>query len=113
MKLFGSKTEKEFREELLLSNKALQNAGSKLHKILEAEGHATKNACVLHWTSGQLEDFYTVIINGSYLVNIEIKKHDVSVPAMVERVELKTYKHKLSKMNQIRLAVAIDLARSV
>lgn len=110
MKLIGSKMESDFREELLRSNDALQDPDSKLRKVLEAEGHDTKNAYVLHWTPEQLEDLYTVLIGGSYLVDVEIDKYDNSKPPIVETNELKSYLHGLSKMNQVRLAVAQDLA---
>lgn len=102
--------EGDFRKELLQSNDALQVQDSKLRKTLEAEGHDTKNAYVLHWTPEQLEDLYTVLIGGSYLVDVEIDKYDNSKPPTVERNELKAYLHGLSKMNQVRLAVAQDLA---
>lgn len=110
MKLIGSKMESDFREELLRSNEALQDPDSKLRKALEAEGHDTKIAYVLHWTPEQLEDLYSVLIGGSYLVDVEIDKYDNSKPPKLERNELKFYLHGLSKMNQVRLAVAQDLA---
>ena len=110
MKLIGSKMEDGFREELLRSNDVLQCSDSKLRKALVAEGHETKNAYVLHWTAEQLEDLYTVLIGGSYLVDVEIDKYDNSKPPIVERHELKPYMNGLSKMNQVRLAVAQDLA---
>ena len=109
MKLIGSKMESDFRDELLSSNNALQDSGSKLRQALTAAGHETKNAYVLHWTPEQLEDLYTVLIDGSYLVYVEIDKYDNSQP-LLERNELKPYMHGLSKMNQVRLAVAQDLA---
>jgi hypothetical protein len=102
--------ERDFREVLLRSNDALQDSSSKLRMALASEGHDTKNAYVLHWIPEQLEDLYTVLIGGSYLVNVEIDKYDDSKPPIIERNELKTYLHGLSKMNQVRLAVAKDLA---
>lgn len=111
MRLIGSKMESEFREELLRSNDLLQDPESKLRKALASEGHDTKKAYVLHWTPEQLEDLYTVLIGGSYLVDVEIDKYDNSKPPIiVERNELKPYLHGLSKMNQVKLAVAKDLA---
>lgn len=110
MKLVGSKMESDFREELLRSNDALQVSDSKLRKVLEAHGHDTKNAYVLHWIPEQLEDLYTVLVSGTYLVDVEINKYDSSKPPVVEKNELKSYLHGLSKMNQVRLAVAQDLA---
>lgn len=104
--------ESEFREELLRSNEALQDPDSKLRLALEADGHETINAYVLHWIPEQLEDLYIVLIGGSYLVEVEIDKYDISKAPILERNEIKPYLHGLSKMNQVRLAVAQDLACS-
>ena len=110
MKLIGSKMESDFREELLQSNNAIQDSGAKLRNALEAKGHDTKNAFVLHSIPEQLEDLYTVLIDGTYLVDVEIDKYESSKPPIVVRKELKPYLHGLSKMNQVRLAVAQELA---
>jgi hypothetical protein len=110
MKLIGSRMEIDFREELLRSNDTLQEPDSKLRKALADQGHDTRNAYVLHWIPEQLEDVYTVLIGGSYLVDVEIAKYSNSKPPIVERSELKFYLKGLSKMNQVRLAVAKDLA---
>lgn len=112
MKLIGSKMESEFREELIRSNEALQAHDSKLRMALESEGHDSKNSYVLHWISEQLEDLYTVLVGGSYIVNVEIDKYEGSKRPIVLRNELKPYLHGLSRMNQVRLAVAQDLACS-
>lgn len=102
--------EGDFREELKRSNSALQGTDSKLRHILIAEGHETENTYVLNWMPEQLEDIYTVLIGGSYLVHVEIDKYDSAKSPIVERVELESYLHGLSKINQIRLAVARELA---
>ncbi|AOS95839.1 hypothetical protein AUP74_00368 [Microbulbifer aggregans] len=110
MKLIGSKMESDFRDELTRSNDALQDSGSMLRKALEAGGHEPKNAYILHWVPEQCEGLYTVLIGGSYIVKVEVDKCDKSKPPIVERSELKSYLNGLSKMNQVRLAVAQDLA---
>lgn len=109
MKLIGSKMENGFREELLRSNCALQDSKSTLRQVLEFNGYETKNAYVLHWTPEQLEDLYTVLINGSYLVHFEIDKFDKIKLPIVEKTEIKTYLHGLSKMHKVKLAVAQEL----
>jgi len=111
MKLVGSKAEKEFSEELIKSNKLLQDPRSLLRKVLENEGINTLNAYVLHYIYEQFEDLYVVLIDGEYLVEVEIDRVDSAVLPIVERRELKTYLHQLSKVNQIRLAVAQELVR--
>lgn len=112
MKLIGSKMESDFREELSRSNEALQARDSKLRMALESEGHDSINSYVLHWIPEQLEDLYTVLVGGSYIVDVEIDKYDCSKSPTVQRHELKPYMHGLSKMNQVKLAVAQDLACS-
>lgn len=102
--------ESDFREELLRSREALQSPDSKLRQALEGEGHNPGMAIILHAIPEQLEDLYTVLVDGSYLVEVEIDKYDLSKPPIVERKELKPYLHGLSKSNQVRLAVAQDLA---
>jgi len=113
VKLIGNKTEKDFRAELVRSNKGLRESESKLRKALESEGHDVSNAYVLHCTPDQLEDIYVVLIEGSFLVSIEIDRFDNSKSPIFERIELKDYLHGLSKTDQIRLAVAQDLAAVV
>ena len=110
MKLIGSKMESDFREELIRSNQALQAHDSKLRMALESKGYDIKNSYVLHWTPEQLEDKYTVLVGGAYIVDVEIDKYDGSKNPLIEQNELKPYMHGLSKMNQVRLAVAQDLA---
>lgn len=110
MKLIGSKMESDFREVLLRSNSALQDPNSRLRQVLELNGHETKNAFVLHWTPEQLEELYTVLIDGLYLVSVEIDKFDKFKSPTIERFELKLYLHGLSKVNQVQLAVAQELA---
>ena len=89
MKLIGSEMKSDFREELLRSNDALQDPDSKLTQALQAEGHETKNAFVLHWTPEQLEDLYKVLIGGSYLVVVEIDKYDSSKAPILKKNYIK------------------------
>ncbi len=51
-----------------------------------------------------------VLINGVYLVSVELDRINPDTPPIYERIELKEYKQGLSKMNQVRLLVAQDLA---
>ena len=110
MQLIGSKMEQDFREELVGSQAALQNPDSSLHQVLESHGYSTCRAYVLHWTPDQLEDIYIVLVDGSVLVSIEIDKLEQAGFPKVEEMDLKTYVRSLSRMNQVRLAVAQDLA---
>ena len=110
VRLIGSKMEEDFREELVYSNAALQNPDSRLHQVLESHGYSTSRAYVLHWTPEQLEDIYVVLIDASVLVSVEIDKFEGACLPEVDEMELKDYVRGLSRMNQVRLAVAQDLA---
>ncbi len=102
----------EFREELRGSYDFYfsENSTSRLKDVIESAGHSTKTAYVLHWTPDQGEDIYTVLIDGSYLVITEIDRKNESLSSTVEREEIKEYLLGLSRMNQVRLIVAQELA---
>ena len=109
IRLIGSKTEDECRDELMRLNEVLQKPEFGLKKALEAAGHETKHACVLQCIPEQGEYFHTILIDRSYLIEIEIDKYDSLQLPLLDKIELKSYQHGLSKINQIRLAVAMDL----
>jgi hypothetical protein len=111
LKLIGSKMEHDFRQELIRSNVGLNKQKSNLGKTLEKEGFNILNAFVLHWTAEQLEDIFVVFVDGSFLISVEIDKYDSSKKLIIERIDLNDYLHGLSKMNQVRLAVALDLVK--
>ena len=108
MKLIGSKMEEDFRQELMKSHELFKSP-SRLRDALESQGHPTSNAYVLHWTPDQGEDIYEVLIDGAYLVSVELDRVNPDSTPEYERTELKDYKHGLSRMNQVRLLVAQDL----
>jgi hypothetical protein len=109
MKLVGSKMESDFRKELLSSNRTL-NSDSSLKSCLNSQGHSTEKAYVLHLIPEQTEDIYLVLIDGAYLVNIEIGRIKKDIQPVPKFIELTEYMHGLSKVNQIRLLVAQELA---
>lgn len=111
MKLIGSKTEEEFREQLKESFFRLFHSDEK-HKLLDALVQSysqVKTAYILHWIPEQGEDLYTVLINNNIISYVEIEKEGVNAP-IVHSIELSEYKKGLKKNDQIRLAVALDLA---
>lgn len=101
--------ENDFREELVKSRESFSSP-SRLKEVLEFNGHSTKNACVLHWTPDQGEDIYVVLIDGAYLVSVELDRTDQNTPPILERIELKNYLVGLSRMHQVKLLVAQNLA---
>lgn len=112
MKLISSKMEKGYRAELIRSNEGLNSPESKLGAALKISGYNTNNAYVLHWTPEQLEDIYTVLIDGILLLSVETDKFDSSKSPIFEKIELSDYKHGLSRTNQVQLAVAQELVNA-
>lgn len=104
--------ESDFRDKLIASNKYHFSGDSRLKSVLESNGHRTENAYVLHWTPDQGEDLYTILIDGEYLVTTELDRCDLSVTPIVERSEIKGYIKGLSRMYQVQLAVAKELANA-
>ena len=111
MRLKGTKIENEFRSELLLSKQAIfeRDENVELLQILKDEYPLLMSAYILHWTPDQSEDIYVVLVNKDNLLCIEIAREEDS-PPLVERMDLSRYSNGLSKINQIRLAVAQELA---
>lgn len=104
--------ESDFRSELIKSNEGLNDSGSVLHQVLVNAGYSTNHAYVLHWTPDQTEDVYVVLIGGSFLLSVEIDKFNKQAKPIVDRQEIKSYLHGLSRMHQVQLAVALDLANT-
>ncbi len=104
--------EQDFRAELIKSNESVNLQDSKLGKALETKGYKTANAYVLHWTPEQLENIYIVLVEGAILVRVEINKFDNTSSPTFENLSIKEYKHGLSRVNQVRLAVAEELANA-
>jgi hypothetical protein len=112
MKLIGSKMENDFREELVHSHEYhfSEDSDSKLKELLIKKELPVKNAYILSWTPDQTEDIYVVLINGETLVSAEIDRHDLSNPPIFEKLEINEYMRGLSRMYQVKLLVAKDLA---
>ncbi|MFC4323307.1 hypothetical protein [Litchfieldia salsa] len=66
---------------------------------------------IIDWIPGQGEDFYTILINTDRIVKVEVERESKSVVQVDDPITLIEYKKGLSKINQIKLAVAIDLAQ--
>ncbi|RJE73242.1 hypothetical protein BGP78_19215 [Pseudoalteromonas sp. MSK9-3] len=110
MKLIGSRVENEFRAELEESNRSLLSE-SKLSLVLMSKSYSVENAYVLNWIPEQYEDIYLVIIDGSYLISVELDRQDSTTAPIIEKRELADYRRGLSRMKQIQLMVALDLAK--
>ena len=114
MKLIGSKTENDFRKEVLASQEYhFSNVPkSTLKAVLDENGYPTDNAYGLHWTPDQTEGLFTVLIDGAYLLDVNIEKFDANVNPKIERQELESYAEGLSRMNQIRFLIAQELSNA-
>lgn len=109
MKLIGSKTEHDHMVQLKKSNYSLFNSENRLLKVLRNVYPEMKTAYTLDWIPEQEEEIYTILINDNIIAKIELNKYNDE--SMVETITVPQYLHGLSKRNQIRLAVAIDLAK--
>ncbi|SEU33051.1 hypothetical protein [Paenibacillus sp. NFR01] len=120
MRLKGTITEESFRTELRKTHNYIFNSklGGFLKQALQEMYPEMKTAYILHWTPDDGSDFYTIIINGQAIVFIEIEeeiKESLFKTSIIKKIidlkscPLKDYKRTLSKINQIKLEVAIDL----
>ncbi len=110
MKLIGSRTESECRNELQSSHESLFQRDTKLKEALEFLGHSVDRAYVLSWVPDQSDDYFTVLIDGEYIVSAEIERDGDPSDIYFERFELSDYQHGLSRSGQIKLLVAKELA---
>lgn len=113
MKLIGSKTEQDIRDQLKKSNESLFNDSdkTKLLALLRNQYPEMKSAYIIHWIPEQGEDIYRILINDSIISEIEIDRIDEKAEPIIEAKPVNEYKQGLNKQNQLKLAVAIDLAR--
>ena len=111
MKLTGSKTEREFRERLILSQSSLFHPENK--RVLDVLKGAFPNlntAFPIGYTPEQDEETYVFLINADQIVVITLDRFDFEKQPKIDQITLKKYKCGLSKIFQIKLMVAIDLA---
>ena len=111
MKLRGSKTEEDFRAQLIESNRSLFGSedGRQISGILKKLYPQMITAYIIHWIPEQREDFYRILINDDTIARIELD-HDNAMEPVVESITISQYLLGLSRVNQIQLAVALDLA---
>ncbi|MCD9020567.1 hypothetical protein [Cohnella silvisoli] len=111
MRLIGSKTELDIREELLKTKRAIYE-DIRLLQLLEGRFPEMETAYILHWLLEQGEEFYKILVNDDVIVIIELDRHDINIDPLIEAKPVSQYKKGLSKIRQIKLAVAIDLAKA-
>ena len=67
-------------------------------------------AYTLNWTPEQGEDIYLVLIDNHTISKVEIDNLDKSATPSLLSFSVMEYKKGLSKLGQVQLAVALDLA---
>lgn len=113
MRLVGSKLEQDFRKELIESHVALFQSIEEKNflNLLKINFKEMKTAYVINWTPEQGEDLYTLLINLDIIVKIEISRINQNENPIIEVFRLQEFQKGLSKLFQIKLAVAMDLAK--
>ncbi|WP_307215115.1 hypothetical protein [Paenibacillus tundrae] len=121
MKLKGTATEEAYRAELQRTYDYIFNTedGRILHQTIMEKVEDFQTAYIIDWIPDQGGDFFKLIVNGEMLVLIEIEEEiDFLTKDIIKKVisyesqSIKTYKKELSKTNQIKLEVAIDLCQT-
>jgi hypothetical protein len=112
MKLRGSLTEQQYKEQLLKSHNSLfvDPSYKRLLQLLQDNYQDFKTAYFLDWIPEQGEDICTILINNKYIAIIELDRHNMQVEPIIQSISIKEYRTRLSKTNQILLAVAQALS---
>jgi hypothetical protein len=113
MKLRGSKTEQDLRDVLIKSHAELfeTNQLSRLMQVLKTNFHDMETAYFIDHIPEQGEDIYTLLVNIDVIAKIEISHCSDDEMPVVESSRVSDFRVGLSKIKQIKLEVAIDLAK--
>lgn len=111
MKLMISKTENDYRAQLIESRSSLFSDPKNRSLLEHLRNHypELKTAYVIGWTPEQGEDIYRILVNTDTVCAIELS-HDQEEPPLIESFPLNEYEKNLSKTGRIKFAVAVDLA---
>ncbi len=112
MRLVGSKTEKDFRDVLIKSHKSLfdEDSYQGLLQVLKTNFPEMKTAYFIRHIPEQGEDLYTMLVDLDTIATIEISRYSQDEKPIVEISSINDFKNGISKVEQIKLAVALDLA---
>jgi hypothetical protein len=113
MKLVGGKIEQEHREQLIKSNQSLfmSEEKRKLLEVIKSSFPEMKTAFIIQWIPEQAEDIYKILINDSIIAEIELARFEAEIEPMIKSESVSQYLHGLNSRGQIKLAVALDLAK--
>ncbi|SDW22162.1 hypothetical protein [Paenibacillus sp. CF384] len=114
MKLKGTMTEQAYREQLVASKSHLFNDISKrtFLKIIRETFPAMKTAHAVDWIPEQGEDIISYLVDTHSVIKIELDCYDKSVVPIVDVYPIEIWMKGLSKRSQIKIAVAIELAKN-
>ncbi|MFC3203234.1 hypothetical protein ACFOEW_15590 [Alteromonas oceani] len=107
MKLIGSKLESDFREEILKNSVSL-TAATEVVKAIGQLGFNPENAIVLDKIPDDRDTHFKILVQGEYLVSLELCNLGNSLLGKPITSSLKDYKRGLSKNGQVKLAVALN-----
>jgi hypothetical protein len=112
MKLTGSSSEENWKKRLLESWQFFQE-NNQIMFVLKENFKEVKSAFQLWWGPDQEEDFFKILINGAYIVKIEVSK--VGRPIVIHEIKsLTDYRRGLKgKTNLLRLLIALELAKNI
>lgn len=112
MKLKGTITEQEYRKELQASKIRLFNDESmcRFLSIIKESFPAMKTAYILYWIPEQGEDIITFLVDTHSVITIELDRFDQQIDPIIEVYPVESLLKGRSKMHQIKIAVALDLA---
>lgn len=113
MRLIGSLTEQKYVETLRASREWLfaDDSDARLLDSLRATFGEVKTAYVLKHIPEQGADIYTILLNHESLARVEVDRCDRCEQPSVEVIDLKTFETSLSKVERIKLAIALELAK--
>ncbi len=115
MKLLGTMQEDQFRAELRRSGDALmKNEDSRpIRDEISKLFPYFRTAFVLDWVPEQGEDIYRILVDGKNILLIEVDHpSEQAAIRVLEACDLAQYKNGLRKLSQVKLAVALDLAKN-
>lgn len=113
MRLVGSKTEEDFREVLIKSHKSLFDGHSyqELLQALKTSCPEMKTSYFIRHIPEQGEDLYTMLVDLNTIATIRISQYSQDEKPIIEISNISNFKNRISKLEQIKLAVALDLAK--
>jgi hypothetical protein len=114
VRLIGSKTEQEFRDALIKSHTALfeEISYKGLLQVLKTNFPRMKTAYFIRHIPEQGEDLYTMLVDIDTIAKIEISRYSEDEKPVVEINNINDFKRGISKVEQIKLEVAVELAKS-